>query len=907
MSMGMVATGAQPSRAERALRGAFWLLAVIGAQAAAGAAQPPADAWETFKQPGPFIMALSASDQALWIATEDAGLWRLDLAADPAKPGAWRQFTTKEGLASDDVYAVAVDAAGRVWAGTIDQGVSVYNGQEWQTFGVYDGCAGERVFGLAADPDPARGIVWIATDHGLTSWTPTPDGKGAWRTWTQADGLPASQVYAVAVGPAGRVWIGTEYDGLAWSDPPYDRWQCVRAEVERSGDATDASGVGEKGAPGLPSNLINAVRVLADGTVVASTDFGLGISRDGGRTWTAWQGLAKKPYENYARGLAEDGAGGLWIATRHKGLARLDLKTEDLKCWQQSASRKPPPLPPLGPVGAIDDGVRPDVKSVPAAPLADAGDLAGIPDDYVLDVAVTRGAVWVGTYGGGLARLRGAVSDAAPRDARPVSASSSPPGAPGSPPGAPGSPPTLVGAANSQRPASGSANPPLPAPAAPPSLDGLNAMLAALSLVPFVPPENQPPVVRLDDDWLTKGDCLGRYGRYWGCWCAICSPQNYEWGAGPEKVEKCARIGPNCTKGDSLRYWVDCLYTENPNTLEMPPTYLDSRIKKGYQTANFTRREAEWCDNGHAYSMSDDGPSLYCSLRIPEGLFYLSLYDHNKDGHSGRNRFRDYRISVRRHVPGPPPAAEVAENSPDYVQNFNLHDISGFDQQQEMARGRIRDFWGGVYKRFLVRGPIEITVCVNRNHSHNTMLEGVFLDLVDERPVPYFHTLAEWRTLQQARAEEQKALEAEAANGARAERFRAAASEDEAAGRLFEELGRMPLVHAVWWAQESRPFYAAVLRWAVPRMASAEDDDAKNRFARIAATCCYQLGLYEEWDDGQAQIGVRSARRIEKALRWDGVTYSYQGKGYEIVTKYLLERRRREQGNLDGEEEISVP
>ncbi|HET6442423.1 MAG TPA: two-component regulator propeller domain-containing protein [Phycisphaerae bacterium] len=873
MSMVKVATGAQPSRARRALQGAFWLLAVISAQAAAGAAQPPADAWETFKQPGPFITALSASDQALWIATEDAGLWRLDLSADPAKPGAWRQFTTKEGLASDDVYAIAVDAAGRVWAGTLDQGVSVYNGREWRTFGVYDGCSGERVFGLAADPDPARGSVWIATDHGLTSWTPTPDGKGAWRTWTQADGLPASQVYAVAVGPAGRVWIGTECDGLAWSDPPYDKWQCVRAEVERSGDATDASGVGEKGAPGLPSNLINAVRVLAGGTVVASTDFGLGISRDGGRTWTAWQGLAKKPYENYARGLAEDGAGGLWIATRHKGLARLDLKTEDLKCWQQSAARKPPPRP-LVPDGAVDDGVRPDVESVPVAPPADAGDLAGIPDDYVFDVAVTPGAVWVGTYGGGLARLTPASAGVGARKAATVPAGAK---------------------AAAVR---------LPEPLGAPTLAELHALLAALGKVPFVPPVEQPPVVRLDDDWLTKGDCLGRYGRYWGCWCAICSPKDYVWGAGPERVEYAARIGPKWARRDSIRYWVQWLYTGNPGSLEMPPTYLDSRIKKGYQTADFTRREAEWCDNGHAYPMSDDGPSLYCSLRIPEGLFYLSLYDHNKDGHSGLNRFRDYRISVRRHVPGPPPAAEVGENSPDDLRNFNLYDVSGFDQQQEMARGRIRDFWGGVYKRFLVRGPIEITVCVNRNHSHNTMLEGVFLDLVDERPVPYFHTLAEWRTLQQARAEEQKALEAEAASGARAERFRAAASEDEAASRLFEELGRMPLVNAVWWAQESRPFYAAVLRWAVPRMASAEDDDAKNRFARIAATCCYQLGLYEEWDDGQAQIGVRSARRIEKALRWDGVTYSYQGKGYEIVTKYLLERRRREQGNRD---EISVP
>ena len=39
--------------------------------------------------------------------------------------------------------------------------------------------------------------------------------QGAWRSFTKADGLPSSQIYAVAVDPKGRVFAGTECDGLA--------------------------------------------------------------------------------------------------------------------------------------------------------------------------------------------------------------------------------------------------------------------------------------------------------------------------------------------------------------------------------------------------------------------------------------------------------------------------------------------------------------------------------------------------------------------------------------------------------------------------------------------------------------------------------------------------------------------
>jgi hypothetical protein len=840
---------------------------------ALAAAPPEPVSFTPFDRPGKFITALLAARDALWIGTEDNGLWRLDLKADASKSASWRQFTAAD-TKTQDVYAIALDAAGRIWVGTLNQGVSVYNGKEWRNYGVIDGCSGERVFAIAADSDPKRGTVWIGTDHGLTSWTPAPLSKsgeapatdhapGMWRTYTRGDGLPSDQIYAVAVDRKnGRVWVGTECDGLAWSDPPYQHWRCVRAAAEMSGDEGEAAGLKGGTAAGLPSNLTNDLLVLHDGTVAYSTNYGLGIGR--GSAWTAWQGLSKEPYQNYLRGLAEDAAGGLWIATRHLGLARMDMKTGAVTKFRAAGKGK-----------------------------------SGLPDDYVFDVAVTPGGdVWAGTYGGGLARLSGAAAPSgtrpsaarSPQDADPSGLFSTPPAADKSPvpSSAPRSasrtPPSPAGESGNLHSAINNLQSfaPLPAPAAPPTLDELSAMLAALAKVPFVSPEKQPAVVRLDDDWLTKGDCLGRYGRYWGCWCAICSPGSYVWGSGPEKVSYFARIGPKCDKYDALRYWVHWLYTHNLNTLEMPPTYQSSRVMKGYTTPDFTRRQAEWDDHGETYPMSKDGPGIYCTLRIPAGAYYLSLYNFNKDGHDGANRFRDYAISVHSHILGK-----------------DLSDISGFEKAPELARSRMRDFWGAAYKRFLVRGPTEITIKVGRNHSHNAILAGVFLDLVEEEPVPYFHSLEEWKTLCAKQEKDRQLLRAQAPTD-RAARFQPGQSEAEAAGRLFEELERMRLTNTVWWATEGRRFYAPVLRWTQAGLKAAPAGPEKQQLLARATTCQYQLGLYEKWEQGQVLCGKTPARQIEKALRWDGNTYSYQGKGFEIVSAYL---KSRAAGEVVGEDE----
>lgn len=330
-----------------------------------------------------------------------------------------------------------------------------------------------------------------------------------------------------------------------------------------------------------------------------------------------------------------------------------------------------------------------------------------------------------------------------------------------------------------------------------------------------------------------------------------------------------SQIGPNALASDSIRYWVHWLYTKDRRSLEMPPTYLHSRVLKGLTTWDIFRRQAEWDDHGEAYPQSKDGPDVYFNLQVPAGLYCMSLYDFNKDGHTGKNRFRDYRISIRQHS------------------SSSLRDFTDFEQQEEMAKGRIRDFWGGVYKRYLVQGPTVLTVQVSRNYSHNTILAGVMLDLVEEYPLPYFHTLNEWNALSAAKEDAAIKYMANRTGVSSEPRL---LSQTQVGITILEELELIRSVNPSWWATNSRRYYLALHRWyAQPPTLAKVPADAER--TKKIASCQYFISLYGDWEKSQRDVGLKPARDIEKALRWDGVTYSCEGQGYGIISNYVASQR----------------
>lgn len=105
------------------------------------------------------------------------------------------------------VVALAVDAAGVVWAGTWGGGLSRFDGREWKRYTAADGLPGNHVFMLHID---RAGQLWIGTNNGLARMS----ADGRFKVLTTQDGLFNNAVFSMATSADGTMWVGS-FGGVA--------------------------------------------------------------------------------------------------------------------------------------------------------------------------------------------------------------------------------------------------------------------------------------------------------------------------------------------------------------------------------------------------------------------------------------------------------------------------------------------------------------------------------------------------------------------------------------------------------------------------------------------------------------------------------------------------------------------
>jgi len=113
------------------------------------------------------------------------------------------------------VFSLVAAPDGTIWAGTWGGGVARFDGKTWQNFTTKDGLSGNMVYAIARD---TKGVLWFGTDNGVTRY----DGK-TWRKFGKKDGLLNDNVYALTISPNGDIWAGTRGGvtriGLATAKP----------------------------------------------------------------------------------------------------------------------------------------------------------------------------------------------------------------------------------------------------------------------------------------------------------------------------------------------------------------------------------------------------------------------------------------------------------------------------------------------------------------------------------------------------------------------------------------------------------------------------------------------------------------------------------------------------------------
>lgn len=103
-----------------------------------------------------FALEIDGNDH-VWAATWGGGVSRFDGRG-------WQSWTHAQGLAGNIVYSLAIDDAGRIWAGT-SNGLAWFDGQRWHTPDALNGQLPEKhVYALKG----AGEYLWVGTRGGVT-------------------------------------------------------------------------------------------------------------------------------------------------------------------------------------------------------------------------------------------------------------------------------------------------------------------------------------------------------------------------------------------------------------------------------------------------------------------------------------------------------------------------------------------------------------------------------------------------------------------------------------------------------------------------------------------------------------------------------------------------------------------
>ncbi len=631
-----------------------------------------------------WITALTLDQRGRWwIGTEGQGV----LCYDPAKQRGhrWQRFN-KHNFAPENIYALACDGMGRIWAGSLRHGVCVYNGKQWTDYDLIAGQGygyghasdtgygllnpgtpgahlqqitnpdapttsragplGQRVFGIAVSP--IDGDVWIATAKGMTRYRVH---KNTWQYYTRANGLPANQLSCLAFAPDGTLYVGMQCDGIAAGSPKdhFKTWTHISGPIT---PPTTAWGVG------LPDDRINALVVVPRGyhhghptyRVYAGTESGLAYGEDDGQLWQFIRGrnytlkvrglwhvpphwkapsAAVKRHlllTDYVTSLATDADGNIWVGHRTGGFEILNQHNNRIFPGADSAGNS-------------------------------------TAHDFIASMApLPNGGMLVGGYESGLFHVktklpRGAVALFKP--------SPMPKGLP-----------------------------PFPAGARAPTAAALKTMMASVK----AGQGRAVQVASLGADWRTEGDWLGHYGVAYAKLCdggpnMQTMQDQFFGGLGTARIDR--ERSPHQLGFGDMRYYVAWYHSQSRRTLYDPD--MGQRV------------EGEWNDAGGLYPRFFDGPDMWLAVAIPKGLYRLSFYFHNKDGETGKNDLRDYSVEI--YPKGASP-------------------VHAWADQRPLASSRVMQIWGAMYCSFLIKGPGTYQVRLKRNYSYWMTVAGMFLDRI---------------------------------------------------------------------------------------------------------------------------------------------------------------------------------
>lgn len=180
------------------------------------------------------ITALFETEDRLWVGFESGNIGYLpantvfltaaphDVQSSQRSATPLQQWRPQEGTPTQRISGFSLDSVGNLWIATYGEGLYCRAGSRLYHFGMDDGMAGEDIYAIACD---GLGRIWAATDAGINLCAMPKPGKKQIGHLGKPDGLPDEIITALRADPEGNVWIGTYDKGIC-------RYRMAQKELE---------------------------------------------------------------------------------------------------------------------------------------------------------------------------------------------------------------------------------------------------------------------------------------------------------------------------------------------------------------------------------------------------------------------------------------------------------------------------------------------------------------------------------------------------------------------------------------------------------------------------------------------------------------------------------------------------
>jgi hypothetical protein len=572
------------------------------------------------------------------------------------------------------VAVIRMGNGGQVWAGSAGQGVGTYDpaSHAWKWFTTKDGLGDNFVYALATDH---QGRTWVGhLNHGVSVY----NGQ-AWKNYDATQGPLSQRIFAISICPIdGDVWMAGDC-GLARYSIHDDRWSYFTP------------------VDGLPSSPALAIAFDSDGNLYLGTGCdGVAIStRAGGYTdWRTTPGQLSMPLSASGDGLPSNLVNDLVVSPEGTVYAAtiygLGIGKDHGQSWSYVRGTN-------WQANANGLANKPAISESTTKPV--------LSEDRCTALALEAGRLLVGHWHSGVDILDcDTLPDAAARIGRlkigaPVqsvqpiaSAGIALIGTPKQGTTSQALPPGKFNSVNPPVAAEDSVAA-LPSPAGPPTVSEIEAMTKrALSW-----PRTDQAAEYLGEDWATRGDWIGRVGRNFGALFGVNGPADIFGDEGAYPILRAT--GSHVIDGAPRGYY-----------------YIGGEMKSDrsvlYDTKLALRFFGEWNDGSWQgkYTEAWEGPDLGVGIHVPAGVHRISLYFMSQD--RANEPLRDYEVELKR------------SDTDDFIEAENA---------PTLARARVKDFWEGVYKEFIVRGEGQYWFKISRNGSHCVKASAIFVDNLDPK------------------------------------------------------------------------------------------------------------------------------------------------------------------------------